>query len=307
MTLKEFYPQYKKHKEKTCKISTVSAYMLICKNHILPQLGDYELQDISSKEAEMLKSSLEERGLSKKSICDIIIVLKNILRIAEYLEVAATKKISVLWSTDNNERRPTVEAYNKEQVRKLVEKLEEEPSFQNLGILLTIYSGMRIGEVCGLQWNNVDLEEKIIKVRQTIQRIYIEDEETGKSRTEVLVSTPKTSSSQRDIPMSPKIYRIMKDYSRIIKPDYYVCSGSVKPIEPRTYRNYYKKILEECGLPKLKFHGLRHTFATQMLSARSDVKVLSSILGHHSINTTLDIYVHPSQEDKRNAISRLKF
>ena len=67
MTLKEFYPQYKKHKEKTCKISTVSAYMLICKNHILPQLGDYELQDISSKEAEMLKSSLEERGLSKKS------------------------------------------------------------------------------------------------------------------------------------------------------------------------------------------------------------------------------------------------
>lgn len=306
MTVKDFYPQYKEHKEKTCKISTVSAYGLLYRNHIRPLLGDYQLQDIGNKEAEMLKSRCEAAGLSRKSIADVIIVLKNILRIAQYLEVADTKKISVLWGTENNERHPRVEAYNKEQVKKLVEKLENEPSFRNLGLLLTIYSGMRIGEVCGLQWRNVDLDEKIIKVRQTIQRVYLEDNE-GNMRTEVHISTPKTSSSQRDIPIVPKLYKLMKDYSRICKPDYFVCSGSANPIEPRTYRNYYNEILRELNLPKLKFHGLRHTFATQMLSARADVKTLSSILGHSNISTTLDIYVHPSTDDKRTAMARLKF
>ena len=78
-------------------------------------------------------------------------------------------------------------------------------------------------------------------------------------------------------------------------------------MEPRTFRNYYNKIIRELGLPPLKFHGLRHTFATQMLSAKADVKVLSTILGHHDISTTLNIYVHPSQDDKRNAMAKLKF
>lgn len=306
MTLNEFLPLYKGYKLKTCKISSVSAYWLLIRNHIKPLLGEYELSNITNKEAEALKASCEKSGLSRKSIEDVIIVLKNILKIAQYLEVAETRKITVLWATSNIEKINKVEAYSKEQVKKLVDYLEANPSFENLAILLTIYSGIRIGEVCALQWKNVDLDAKLIHIKATIQRIYVEDDE-GHLHTEILISSPKTQSSQREIPIVPKVYKLMKDFSKICKPEYFVNSGKAKAIEPRTFRNYYNKIIRELGLPPLKFHGLRHTFATQMLSAKADVKVLSTILGHHDISTTLNIYVHPSQDDKRNAMAKLKF
>ena len=307
MKVKDFIPAYKEFKLKTCKMSSVSAYMLTVKNIILPILGEYELEAVSSKDAELLKQVCENKGLSKKTIQDVIICLKNILKVASILEVAETKAISVLWGTGNNENKKQVEAYNKDQVRKLVASLEETPSFKNLGLLITIYSGMRIGEVCALQWKDIDLEEKVIRVNKSIQRIYTEEDTTGKMKTELLISTPKTKSSQREIPIVPKLFKMMKDFAKICRPDYFVCSGTTTPIEPRTYRNYYMKIIEEIGLPRLKFHGLRHTFATQLIASKADVKTVSAMLGHSDITTTLNTYVHPSQDDKRNALSKLRF
>lgn len=307
MKVKDFIPAYKEFKLKTCKISSVSTYMQTIKNIILPILGDYELEAVSSKEAELLKLDCENKGLSKKSIQDVIICLKNILKVANYLEVAETKTISVLWGTDNSGVKKQIEAYNKDQIKSLVASLEETPSFKNLGLLLTIYSGMRIGEVCALQWKDVDLEEKVIRVNKTIQRIYIEEETTGKMKTELQISTPKTKSSQREIPIVPKLFKMMKDYAKICRPDYFVCSGTTTPLEPRTYRNYYIKKIEEFGLPHLKFHGLRHTFATLLIASKADIKTVSAILGHSDITTTLNTYVHPSRDDKRNAVSKLRF
>ena len=307
MKVKDFIPAYKEFKLRTCKRSSVSAYMLIIKNIILPIIGEYELEAVSSKEAESLKQACEDKGLSKKTIQDVIICLKNILRVANILEVAETKTISVLWGTGNNEVKKQVEAYNKDQVRKLVASLEETPSFKNLGLLITIYSGMRIGEVCALQWKDVDLEEKVIRVNKSIQRIYTEEDTMGKTKTELLISTPKTKSSQREIPIVQSLLKMMKDFAKICRPDYFVCSGTTTPIEPRTYRSYYMKKIEEIGLPRLKFHGLRHTFATQLIASKADVKTVSAILGHSDITTTLNTYVHPSRDDKRNAISKLRF
>lgn len=307
MKVKDFIPAYKEFKLKTCKISSVSAYMLTVKNIILPILGEYELEAVSSKDAELLKQVCENKGLSKKTIQDVIICLKNILKVASILEVAETKAISVLWGTGNNETKKQVEAYNKDQVKKLVASLEETPSFKNLGLLITIYSGMRIGEVCALQWKDIDLEEKVIRVNKSIQRIYTEEDTTGKMKTELLISTPKTKSSQREIPIVQPLFKMMKDFAKICRPDYFVCSGTTTPIEPRTYRSYYKKKIEEIGLPYLKFHGLRHTFATQLIASKADVKTVSAILGHSDITTTLNTYVHPSRDDKRNALSKLRF
>lgn len=307
MKVKDFIPAYKEFKLKTCKMSSVSAYMLTVKNIILPILGEYELEAVSSKDAELLKQVCENKGLSKKTIQDVIICLKNILKVASILEVAETKAISVLWGTGNNETKKQVEAYNKDQVRKLVASLEETPSFKNLGLLITIYSGMRIGEVCALQWKDIDMEEKVFRVNKSIQRIYTEEDTTGKMKTELLISTPKTKSSQREIPIVQPLFKLMKDFAKICRPDYFVCSGTTTPIEPRTYRSYYMKKIEEIGLPHLKFHGLRHTFATQLIASKADVKTVSAILGHSDITTTLNTYVHPSRDDKRNALSKLRF
>ena len=126
-------------------------------------------------------------------------------------------------------------------------------------------------------------------------------------KTELMMSTPKTKSSQREIPIVPKLFKMMKDFAKISKPDYFVCSGTTTPLEPRTYRNYYMKKIEEIGLPRLKFHGLRHTFATQLIASKADVKTVSAILGHSDIATTLNTYVHPSRDDKKNALSKLRF
>ena len=244
MKVKDFMPAYKEFKLKTCKISSVSTYMLTIKNIILPILGEYELEAVSNKEAELLKLDCENKGFSKKSIQDVIICLKNILKVANFLEVAETKTISVIWGTDNSAVKKQFEAYNKEQIKNLVASLEETPSFKNLGLLLTIYSGMRIGEVCALQWKDVDFEEKVVRVNKTIQRIYREEETTGKMKTELLISTPKTKSSQREIPIVPKLFKMMKDFAKICRPDYFICSGTTTPLEPRTYRNYYLKKIE---------------------------------------------------------------
>ena len=307
MKVKDFMPAYKEFKLKTCKISSVSTYMLTIKNIILPILGEYELEAVSNKEAELLELDCENKGFSKKSIQDVIICLKNILKVANFLEVAETKTISVIWGTDNSAVKKQFEAYNKEQIKNLVASLEETPSFKNLGLLLTIYSGMRIGEVCALQWKDVDFEEKVVRVNKTIQRIYREEETTGKMKTELLISTPKTKSSQREIPIVQPLFKMMKDFAKLCRPDYFVCSGTTTPIEPRTYRSYYMKKIEEIGLPRLKFHGLRHTFATQLIASKADVKTVSAILGHSDITTTLNTYVHPSRDDKRNALSKLRF
>ena len=307
MKVKDFMPAYKEFKLKTCKISSVSTYMLTIKNIILPILGEYELEAVSNKEAELLKLDCENKGFSKKSIQDVIICLKNILKVANFLEVAETKTISVIWGTDNSAVKKQFEAYNKEQIKNLVASLEETPSFKNLGLLLTIYSGMRIGEVCALQGKDVDFEEKVVRVNKTIQRIYREEETTGKMKTELLISTPKTKSSQREIPIVQPLFKMMKDFAKICRPDYFICSGTTTPLEPRTYRNYYLKKIEEVGLPHLKFHGLRHTFATQLIASKADVKTVSAILGHSNIATTLNTYVHPSRDDKRNALSKLRF
>ena len=308
MTVKEFIPQYLEFKTKTCKRTSVAAYALIIREHILPIIGNYQLEDITNKEAELLKSECERKKLSRKTTGDVIIVFKNILRIARFLEVAETRDVSVIWGTRNEEQGHKIEAYNRSHVGKLVDYLISNPSFANLGLLLTIYSGMRIGEICALQWKNVNLNEKVIYVRQTISRAYdLSDVIEKGGHTELLITTPKTSSSNREIPISPKIYKILKDFSRICKPEYFVCSGTSKPIEPRTYRNHYKRVLGELGLPYLKFHGLRHTFATQMLASKADVKTLSTILGHSDISITLNTYVHPSLDDKMNAVKKLKF
>ena len=166
---------------------------------------------------------------------------------------------------------------------------------------------MRIGEVCALQWKDIDLEERVIRVNKSIQRIYTEEDTMGKMKTELLISTPKTKSSQREIPIVQPLSTMMKDFAKICRPDYFVCSGTTTPIEPRTYRSYYMKKIEEIGLPRLKFHGLRHTFATQLIASKADVKTVSAILGHSDITTTLNTYVHPSRDDKRNALSKLRF
>lgn len=162
---------------------------------------------------------------------------------------------------------------------------------------------MRIGEICGLLWSDIDVENGIIKVRRTVQRIYVIDGETR--HTEILIDTPKTKNSIRDIPMTTELYKIIKPLKKVVNNDFYVITNEAKPTEPRTYRNYYERLIKRLGIPKLKFHGLRHSFATRCIESKCDYKTVSVILGHSNISTTLNLYVHPNMEQKKKCIDQM--
>ena len=181
--------------------------------------------------------------------------------------------------------------------------LRDNFTFKNLGIFICLSTGMRIGEICGLRWQDVDVDDGVIMVRHTLQRIYILDE--GERHTEIILDTPKTSNSIRDIPMSSELLRIMKQFNKVVNDDYFVISNDINPIEPRTYRNYYKRLCKKLDIPELKFHGLRHSFATRCIEANGDYKTVSVLLGHSNISTTLNLYVHPNKEQKKKLINKM--
>lgn len=176
-------------------------------------------------------------------------------------------------------------------------------TFRNLGIFICLSTGMRIGEICALTWEDVDLERGIITVSHTLERLYIV--ENGRRYTQLNLDTPKTQNSQREIPISKELMKMLRPIKRIVNERFYVLTNDSKPIEPRTYRNYYKKLLQELKIPKLKFHGLRHSFATRCIESNCDYKTVSVILGHSNISTTLNLYVHPNMEQKKKCIDKM--
>ena len=176
-------------------------------------------------------------------------------------------------------------------------------TFRNLGIFICLSTGIRIGEVCALTWDDIDIDNGLIHIRKTIQRIYINENDIKK--TELLIDTPKTATSMRDIPIIRELHDVLKPLKKVVRNDFFVLTNDAKPTEPRTYRNYYKKLLKTLGIPPIKFHGLRHSFATRCIESKCDYKTLSVILGHSDISTTLNLYVHPNYDQKKRCIDKM--
>ena len=171
------------------------------------------------------------------------------------------------------------------------------------GILLALYSGMRIGEICALKWSNINLKSGTVSVCQTLQRL--QDRE-NKGKTKIYISEPKTQSSKRIIPIPDFLTELLKT----IQPQNnhtFLLTGTKSPIEPKTLENAFKRCLKKCNIPRINFHILRHTFATRCVELGFDMKSLSEILGHASMGTTLSIYAHPTLECKRNNMKKLVF
>lgn len=243
------------------------------------------------------------RGISKKSCVDALILFKMMMRFAEEEMDAEIPSISwkMVWPTDNKvaiDRE--LPRYTQKESRQIVDYILEHPSSRNIGILLALCCGMRIGEVCALKWEHVDTDAKVIRISGTLERIY----DTDMKRTIIVTNTPKTSNSYRKIPIASKIFPLLKKFKAAYKNCYYVCTCAEKPTEPRNLRTYYERlILDKVKLSRcVRFHGLRHTFATTLIENKVDVKTTSELLGHADVSTTMNIYVHPSDEAKKDAV-----
>lgn len=298
-TINQITEEWKEEKKKYVKKSTYAAYQLLIQNHIKPYFGD--LYEVNEEKIQQFVFDKLDAGLSEKTIRDIIIVLKMILKFGikngylEYVQIDA--------KFPSKQEKKDLDVLSKADQKKFMEHLRNNFTFKNLGIFICLSTGMRIGEICGLRWCDVDTVEGVIKVRHTLQRIYIIEGETR--HTELLLDTPKTANSVRDIPMSSELLKMLKSLNKVVNENYYVISNDIKPIEPRTYRNYYKKLCKQLDIPELKFHGLRHSFATRCIESKADYKTVSVLLGHSNISTTLNLYVHPNKEQKKKTIDKM--
>ena len=301
MKLKDAIEVWKEYKMDFVKKSTWAAYSLLIQNHILPEwseresvIEEHEIQDFVLKKI--------RGGLSQKTVKDVLIVLKMILKFTNKRDLFRYKEWDVVYPTNHEHKQ--MEVLTVAEHKQLIAYLKANFTFRNLGILITASTGMRIGEVCGLTWKDIDLERGVITVGKTVQRVYMQYPD-GTRKTELIIDSPKTKSSNREIPMSKDLLYIVKPLKKIVPEHYYILTNEEKPTEPRTYRAYYRTVMQKLKLPDINFHALRHTFATRCINAKIDVKTVSVILGHSNISTTLNTYSHPNMEQKKSAIDHL--
>ena len=280
---------YKKHvikwlneKKSYVKESTYANYSYIVYNYIIPYVGNYDVKKLNKKVFQDLILNLHEKSLSNKTIKDIIMVIKISLR--KVFEENKIKSFSLKLVYPKEKNIKTMNVLSKNEQHILMEYIIKNISDKNVGFLLSLLCGLRIGEVCALKWENIDLENKIIHITKTIQRIYIKENNTILSK--VVITNPKTIKSNRDIPINDFMYEKLINLRK--NNNVFVLSGNAQYIEPRTYRNYFTKILKSLNLRHFKYHALRHTFASNLISLKIDYKTVSELLGHSNISLTLN-------------------
>ncbi len=290
---------WKTDKKQYVKKSSFSIYALLIENHLLPEFGD--LYDIEEANVQAFVLKKLDEGLSQKTIKDILIVLKMVLKFGAKNKWLESRPLEIRFPTQREQGK--IEVLSRSNQRKIMQHIKEHFTFKNLGVYICLSAGMRIGEICALTWGDIDADAEVIRIRRTLQRIYIIEESARK--TELILDTPKTKNSNRDIPMSSDLLKMLKPIKKIINNSFFVLSNSSRPTEPRTYMNYYKNFMKELGMPNLKFHGLRHSFATRCIESKCDYKTVSALLGHSNISTTLNLYVHPNLEQKKKCIDQM--
>lgn len=295
----EIIELWKIDKKQYVKRSSYSAYILLIENHLLPAFGNM----LNVKEVDIQSFVFQKlgEGLSHKTIKDILIVFKMILKFGAKNKFIEYEQFDIQFPTEREKQ--GIKVLTKVNQKKIMNYVQENFTFRNLGIYICLSAGIRIGEICALTWDDIDTENGIIYIRKTIQRIYIV--ENGYRHTELILDTPKTKNSIRDIPMNKDLLKMLKPIKKIVNNTFFVLTNDIKPTEPRTYRNYYKKLLLGLGIPELKFHGLRHSFATRCIESNCDYKTVSVILGHSNISTTLNLYVHPNMDQKKKCIEQM--
>ncbi len=298
-TIREIAVAWKEYKRPYVKQSTMAAYVLILENHIIPCFGDSD--SLHEKEVQAFVLQKLEKGLSIKSVKDILIVLKMVMKYGVKNEWMNYYEWDIKYPTTSANKE--LEVLSVVHHRTILNYIQSHFTFTGLGIYISLSTGLRIGEICALKWIDINVTEGTITVSRTIERIYIIEGE--KKHTELVINTPKTQNSCREIPMSKELLAMVKPLKKVVNEDFYVLTNDEHPTEPRTYRNYYNKLMAKLGIPKLKYHGLRHSFATRCIEAGCDYKTVSVLLGHSNISTTLNLYVHPNMEQKKRCISKM--
>lgn len=288
------------------KASTLYRYQYLIDTHIRPELGNKPTESITST---VINSYLADKlcngrvdgsgGLSAAYVRSITLVINSALRFGMEQGLCSGAKVKI--------NKPTVvpkelTILTPSQQHTLENMLQTDTDATKLGIMISLYTGLRIGEICALTWNDIDLKNKVIYVRNTVVRVKSADGHS--SKTHLCIDTPKTTASMRCIPICSTLLPVLTCGAKKATSKYVVSAVSGF-VSPRTFDYRFKKILDACQLPHINYHALRHTFATRCIEAGVDVKSLSEILGHGNVSITLNTYVHSSLDLKRIQIEKI--
>lgn len=287
------------------KESSYVKYQNLIAKYLIPQIGELQPQELTSERLEIFCKTLlssggrHHSGLSAKTVSDILSVTRAILRYSASKGYVISCDFSVISFKQPSKN---LRILSRLEQQKLCSYLQNNLTPVHLGILLSLFSGLRIGEICALRWSDISFEEKLIFVRRTMQRLQnIQDSER---KTRICISAPKSPSSIRQIPIPDGLLELLRNNSG--DKNGYILTGKADTfMEPRTMQRRFKKVLKAAGIEEVNYHVLRHTFATRCVELNFDVKSLSEILGHATVNITMNRYVHPSMEYKRQNMQRL--
>ncbi len=282
------------------KGSTYVKYDTILTKYILPGLGGCFLPGITTRLVEQFKQGLLDEGLSAKTVRDVLAVLRTVLKYAGSQLPGGLPAIEIAYP---KEPKKEARVLDPEEQRRFVAYLQEDMDACKFGVLLALLTGIRLGELCALRWENVSLKNRTIHVGATMQRLR-DYEGTGGGKTKVVISSPKSDTSVRTIPLTESAVRLCGQFDPHC-PAAFLLTGTERFMEPREVQKRLAKYTRECGLEGVHFHTIRHTFATRCVEAGFEIKSLSEILGHADTSITLNRYVHSSMELKRENMDKL--
>ena len=284
-----------------CKQSTYVKYHNIVHKHIITDLGNLIISEIGTNTLSIYCQQKQFNDkLSSKSVKDILSVIKQIFKYASNSGAVINCDFSNVSVKSNHEEVSIITNF---QLRKLIDFLTTHINHVNVGILLSLYTGIRIGEVCALKYDDLNIESRILRIDKTMQRI--QNFNGNSNKTDIIISSPKSSCSLREIPIPQSVVDIIIENKLYSKSSYILTGEKDRYIEPRTLQNKFNKIASSCGIENVTFHMLRHTFASNCIEAGVDAKSLSEILGHSNVNITLNRYVHSSMKIKKMNIEKL--
>lgn len=299
LTVRELLNIWLEAKVRKVKPSTLSRYAALVENHILPRLGELRLKDLTAKKLEEFIDEKEwngrldgKGGLSRKTINDMMLVLKSALRLAQ--KDYAFTGAGVLDVNPPAVKKRKIEIFSEYETKRLTRILMAASDISSVSYLLCLNTGLRLGELCALKWSDIDFQEGVLRVNRTALRI------TSSCGTRLVVQTPKSDSSERAIPLPDELLVLLGRARGAEATSAFILTGYTdRPMEPRTIQYRFHRFLAAHNFPLRGFHTLRHSFASRCISCGMDAKSLSEILGHSSVKTTLQLYVHPSMEQKR--------
>jgi len=278
----------------TVKLSTYVSYKSKLNVHVLPQLGDIKLTELKKEDVQAFTGQLETK-LSGTSVHVVLRVFRTCLYVAKEKELIAENPAEML-------RLPKIGKKSSKALSTHEQKRLKQVAYSmtnGLAVLIALETGMRIGEISGLKWSDIDWERREIHVKRTLQRL---TDNNGKSQ--IVEGLPKTLSSSRVIPLSKRLYHLLWQQTHSCD-NAYILSNKEKSVEPRVIRYQFKQMSEAAGLSDVTFHTLRHTFATRCLEAGVNIATISALLGHRSIKMTLDVYTHSLLSEEREAINQV--